>query len=499
MKKAVIAFLFILLFFSCNGREKESPFITIALENSPGSLDPRIGTDQVSQRIHQLLYRGLVRREKDMSLVPDMALRFYMRDEKEWVFELRKGLHFSDGRPITSRDVVFTFQSIISGRIKTLRKAAFTSLEAIRAEGKNRVVFRLKEPYASFLINLTLGIIPEGADQNFGLHPVSSGPYMVERMEKDEILLVPNPYYEGEVKNRGIRIRIIPDQITRSLELKKGAVDIVVNGFSPDVVYVLEKQEGIKVKREKGGNFAYIGINFRDRALSKKEVRKAIGYGINREEIIASLLRGYAQPADTIIPPMHWAHEKDLFRFSYAPEKARRLLKKAGYGEGLELELKCASNAFARTVAEVLQWQLSRIGVKLKINCLEFSAFYQQVVRGNSQLYFLMWVGISDPDIFYYTLHSRSIPPNGANRGFFKNPLLDKLIEEARRTFDLNKRKKLYSRIQKIVAEEVPFIPLWYPDSIAVYREELEGVEVYPCGDLLFMRKLKKKLPSLEK
>ncbi len=492
--KRFLPFLLLALLFSCRSSSPSTPYVVIALENRPTSLDPRIGTDQVSQRLHQILYRGLVRREKDFTLVPDVASRFYRRGQLEWVFEIKEGLKFSDGRPLTARDVLYTYQSIISGKIKTLRRAGFESVEEVRLEGQRKVVFRMKYPYASFLINLTIGIVPEGAGQDFASHPVSSGPYMVAEMAPDHLLLLPNPYYEGRVENKGVLVRIIPDQITRCLELKKGAVDLVVNGFSPDVVYVLKREKGIKVKRAEGGNFAYLELNLRDPALADLRVRRAIGYAIDREAIIKSLLRGYARPACSLLPPMHWAHEEEVFKFSYDPEKARKLLAEAGYSSGLELELKCSSTAFARSLAEVLHDQLGRVGIRLRINCMEFSAFYQQIIRGNFQLYFLMWVGISDPDIFYYTLHSASIPPHGANRGFFVNPLADFLIEKGRQTFDREMRRAVYSQLQKVVSQQVPFIPLWYPDSIAVYREGIEGVQVYPCGDLLFLPEVRKVL-----
>lgn len=487
MKKLFIITVIIAILSGCIEKRTDKSIIKIALENTPSSLDPRIGTDQVSQRMHQLLYRGLLKRKIDGKLVADLAKKYWRKGENEFVFELKEGVKFSNGKEITARDVAYTYNSVLEGKVRSIRKGAMWMIERVEAKD-SRVIFHLKEPYSSFPINATLGVIPEGAGQEFGNNPICSGAYCIKKREREVFELTPNPY-QRLAKNRGIVVRIIPDEVTRALEIERGGIDIVVNGFTPDILEELKRRKDLEIKRARGGNFAYIGINFEDPVLKHREVRLALGYAINREEIIKYLMRGFAAPASSVLPPYLWAYEPDVFTFNYSPDFARELLKKAGYKE-ISLEFRCASTRLSRELSQILKYQVSKAGIHLKVNCSEFSSFYTQVVKGNFQLYFLMWVGISDPDIFRYIFHSSSIPPNGANRGRYVNPVMDKLIEEGEKTYDLEKRKKIYSEIQKIAARDVIYIPLWYPDSVAVFRKGLKGVEVYPNGDLTFMNKV---------
>jgi len=484
VKRAFIIIFLAFLITGCTEQQKNRNVIAIALENTPSSLDPRIGTDQVSQRLHQLLYRGLLKRDINGRLIPDLAEKFWREGDKKFIFKLKQGIKFSNGRKITAKDVAYTFNSILSGRVRSIRKGAMWMIERVEAEGEN-AVFHLKEPYSSFPINATLGVVPEGAGQDFGDSPVCSGAYCLSKREKEVYILRPNPY-QNLARNQGIIVRIIPDEVTRALEIERGGIDIVVNGFTPDILEELKRREGIEIKRGRGGNFAYIGINFDDPLLKKREVRLAIGYSIDRERIIKYLMRGFAAPANSVLPPFLWAYEPDVFSFTYNPELAVKLLRTAGYRK-ISLEFRCASTRLSRELSQILKDQLSKTGINLKVTCTEFSSFYTQVVKGNFQLYFLMWVGISDPDIFRYIFHSRSIPPNGANRGRYINPEMDRLIEEAERTYNIEERKRAYSLIQKIAARDVIYIPLWYPDSVAVFRKGLKGVKVYPNGDLTFM------------
>ncbi len=487
MKKLVPLLLSFIFLAQCGRTPRSWKYIRVGLENSPLSLDPRVGTDQASQRLHQVLFRGLVRRERDGSLVPDLAEAFWREGKTRFVFKIKRGLRFCNGKEITPADVAYTYNSLIKGRIKSIRKGALWMVKDVRVQGQ-KVIFQLTKPYSSFLINATLGVVPEGAGREFSAHPVGSGPYCLKRAERDELLLLPNPYQKG-TRNRGILIRIIPDEVTRALELEGGGIDLVVNGFSPDTLWELSRKKGLRIKRTVGGNFAYLGLNLRDRFLRDRRVRLAIGYAIDRESLIRNLLRGYATAANTVMPPYLPWHEKDVFSFHYSPQKSIRLLQEAELS-GLTLEFKCASRRLSRQLAQVLKYQLGKVGINLKVNCGEFSYFYSQILQGNFQVYFLMWVGISDPDIFRFIYHSSSRPPHGANRGGYENPAVDRLIEEGEATYDPERRREIYSRIQKIVARDVVYIPLWYPDSVAVFRKGLKGVEVFPNGDLIFLPKV---------
>jgi peptide/nickel transport system substrate-binding protein len=213
-------------------------------------------------------------------------------------------------------------------------------------------------------------------------------------------------------------------------------------------------------------------------------VRKAIAHAVDREAIIAHLWRNTVRPASSILPPEHWAFAPDLEPYSYDPEAAARLLDEAGFRVGpdgvrLRLEFKTSTDQIARELAAVLQQQLREVGIALEIRSYEFATFYSDIQQGNFELYALRWVaGNDDPDIFEFCFHSESIPPSGANRGRYRNPEVDHLIEEARTSTDPAVRLRNYRRIQEIVHQDLPYVHLWYVNDVAVFSRRLGELEL---------------------
>ncbi|MFQ6111216.1 MAG: ABC transporter substrate-binding protein, partial [Nitrospinota bacterium] len=247
-----------------------------------------------------------------------------------------------------------------------------------------------------------------------------------------------------------------------------------------------------------GTNFSYIGMNLRDPILRRPKVRRALAHAIDRETIIRYILKGLAREADSLLPEGHWAHAPGLPRYGYEPERAKALLDEAGLpdpdGPGprvrFTLLYKTSQNELRRRIAEVFQEQLREVGVKLKIRSYEWGTFFGDIRSGNFQLYGLTWVGIDDPDIYYYIFHSRMMPPRGANRGGYLNPRVDRLLEEGRRTWERGRRREIYAEIQRILGRELPYINLWHGTNVAVMAKEVRGFEVYPDEDFISLRKV---------
>jgi len=210
------------------------------------------------------------------------------------------------------------------------------------------------------------------------------------------------------------------------------------------------------------------------------------------------LLRGQGRIADGLLPPNHWAYEAGVPHYSYDPRRAEQLLDAAGFprqggangrGMRLKLTLKSSTEESVRLLGEVLQEQWRRVGVELELRSLEFATLYADITHGDFQLYTLRWVGANnDPDIFEYVFHSRKIPPDGANRGHYRNPRLDALLDQARVEADREKRRRLFSEIQRIVADDMPYLNLWYFDNVCVHRRRIAHVELTPSGDYDFLR-----------
>jgi peptide/nickel transport system substrate-binding protein len=222
-------------------------------------------------------------------------------------------------------------------------------------------------------------------------------------------------------------------------------------------------------------------------------VRQAIACALDRKPMIEYLWRGEAQPARSILPPQSWAYDGDVPVYDHDPEKARQLLDSAGYpavnGVRFHITMKTSTDENTRLMVAVMQQQLREVGIVLDIRTFEFATFFADVTHGAFQLYSLRWIGGNeDPDIFEYAFHSAKFPPNGANRGYYSNAKVDALIDEARREVDQNKRKTAYAELQRILAQQLPYIDLWYLDNVLVHNKRVRNLQLNPAGNYDFLR-----------
>lgn len=489
---------FVMLSSCSQGRAYPPGVIVVATANAPSNFDPRVGTDEASQKIHQLLYNHLVKIDDNLAVVPELAETLTNPEPTRYVATIRKGVRFHDGRALTARDVAYTFNSMLAPDFTSARKGAYKLLASVRAVDDYTVEFTLKEPFGSFPINLVMGIVPEGSPASIAQQPVGTGPYkFVSYAPDDRTILAPNAdYWEGAPVNDGLVVKVVPDETMRGLELRKGSADMVVNDLAPDVIQTLVEEGRVAIKTATGVDYAYLGFNLRDPLLADARVRRAIGFAINRAAIVKYLRRDMAVIATGVIPPLSWAYTEDKFAFSFDPARARHLLDEAGYrdpdGPGgeprLRLTLKTSTSEFYRVQAAVIQQDLADVGIELELRSMEFATLFGDIVSGNVQLYTLQWVGVTDPDMLRRVFHSGQVPPSGFNRGYYINPEVDALLDRATRSTDDGERKQLYTQVQQIVARDAPYVGLWYKTNVVVYQPLLQGVTLSPIADYTFLR-----------
>ena len=390
-------------------------------------------------------------------------------------------VRFHDGRPLTSKDVQYTFRSMLDGTVLTTKAGhPYNLITSIEAPDSYTVIFKLKEAYGSFLWNLTsdvVGIVPDGSGKDFGRRLIGSGPFkFVRYLQDQEVVLARNESYFGKKAGLSeIRFRIIPEEIVTALELRKGSVDIALNVLAPDI-------------ESAGTNYQYMAFNLTDPAFRDVRVRQAFAYGINREQIIKYLWRNQARAAVSLLPPNNWAYNGDVRAYPFEPARARELLREASQ-EHLSFTYRTNNdNDTARQTAAILQQQLREIGVTMQIQGNEFATFFADVIKGNFQVYSLRWLGANnDPDFFNAVFHSKSIPPNGYNRGHYSNSHVDELVEFARGAVDEDQRKEAYGEVHRILAEELPYISLFYMDNVCVYTRRIEGIRLSPFANFAFL------------
>lgn len=469
------------------------------IESSPANLDPRIGTDAQSERIYKLLFDSLVKRDDHFNLKPWLAERWETPDALTYVFHLRKDVHFHDGSPLTSRDVKWTFDSVMDGSLITAKASTYKFVQSVEAPDPYTVIFRMKEPFATLLWNVSdgaMGIVPYGSGKDFGRSPVGSGPFkfVSARQDSDVVVTRNEAYWNGVPKIPKVRFAVIPDVTTRALELRKGSVDLAINSLSADLVKTLAAEPNLIVMTRPGTVYTYLAFNLRDPILKDVRVRQALAYAVDRRQIIHYIWRDLARPAPSILPPEHWAFSSEVRQYAHDPVRANQILDAGGYarknGVRFHLTMKTSTEETTRLLAVVLQQQLREVGIALDIRTFEFATFYSDVVKGAFQLYSLRWIGGNeDPDIFEHVFHSASFPPKRANRSYYVNPKVDALIDRGRAELDPAKRRAIYVELQEVLAEDLPYINLFYLDNVLIHSRRVRNVALTPSGDYDFLRR----------
>ena len=476
--------------------------LVLVIESNPANLDPRFATDGQSQHLDGLIFSSLVARDAQMNLTGDLAEAWETPDALTYIFHLRHGVRFHDGAAVTAADVKATFDFVLNAANRSPKRGGFRMIAGVDAPDASTVVFHLKAPYASFLWSVSrpaIGIVPANAGADFSRRLIGSGPFrFVSQAQDDEVILAANADYFGGAPNISrLRARVVPDAIVRALELRKGSADLEVSSLSPDMVPILARRPELSVSERAGTNLNYLGFNMDDAIVGKREVRQALAFATDREALIRYLLHGQARIATGVLPPNHWAYEPNVAQYSLDTARAEALLDAAGFSRGangvrMHLLLKVSTEEQARLIGAALQEQWRRVGVELEVRPLEFATLLSDSVKGNFQINLLRWVGANnDPDIFEFVFSSKRFPPDGANRGHYRNARMDVLTDEIRVEMDREKRKELCSEAQKIAAVDLPYLPMWFGDAVSVHRKDLGDLALSPSGDLDFLEKVK--------
>jgi peptide/nickel transport system substrate-binding protein len=494
------ALSFCLVLAGCAPQKPAPDTAVMLIESSPLNLDPRVGTDAQSERIGELIFEGLLRRGGNFELRPRLAESWEIPDPLTYIFHLRRGVRFHDGRLMTSADVKWTLDSLLNGSLRSAKASAYRYIDHVLATGEFTLVIKLKEPYAALLWNLSdgaMGVVPAGSGEELARHPVGTGPFRFVSLVQDrEVVIERNPQYWGPPAGLArVRFNVVPDATTRALELRKGSADAEIDALPADMVATLARQPQLAVERAPGTSYQYLAMNLRDPILRDVRVRQALAYAVDREPLIHYLWRDMARPANSVLPPQHWAYDPAAKAYPHDSAKARQLLDEAGYRPGpggvrFHLLMKTSTDESTRLFCAVLQQQLRDVGIALDIRSYEFATFYADVVKGAFQLYSLRWVGGSnqDPDVFENVFDSASYPPKRANRGYYSNPEVDRLIAEGRRSVDPKQRAAAYDRIQEILDDDLPYVHLWWSDNVLVHTRRLEKVQLTPDGSYAFLR-----------
>jgi peptide/nickel transport system substrate-binding protein len=477
----VVACLCVLLLAGCSQPRRDG--VRFGLAASPVTLDPRYATDATSTRINQLIYRQLVDFDERFRPVPSLARWERLSPTRYRFFLGEQGRRFHNGARLTARDVKATYDSLLEPANGSPHRGSLEMIKHIKVLDEDTVDFDLTRPDPMFPGRLGIGILPETLIERghaFGTRPVGSGPFVFVDWP-DEGRLQLRRVSDG-LKVEFLRVK---DPTMRVLKLVRGEIDMLQGDLPPELVRWLGERHDVQVETGRGTTFAYLGFNMDDPVVGKLLVREAIAHAIDRGSIIRYVMGGGARPANALLPPAHWAGNPALTPVAYDPQLSRELLKRAGYGPDhpLHVVYKTSSDPFRVRLATILQDQLARVYIDVELRTYDWGTFYGDIKAGRFQMYSLAWVGVKMPDIFRYAFHSRSIPPAGANRGRFVDATADRLIEKAEGTFSRARRARLYRRLEGELLQELPYVPLWYEDTVFAARRSIHGYELASDGN----------------
>jgi peptide/nickel transport system substrate-binding protein len=458
--RRVICVLFVALFAlptaGCR-RGGEPGTLVIAIEVAPKGFDPRFSTTfQYSARIMQLIFDTLVVKNDKFEFVPSLAERLEeSEDHKTFTFHLRSDVMFHNGKQLTSADVKYTFETLLSPDLKSPIRGLVDKISSIDAPDPLTVIFYAREPFYTFIGNLlAVGIIPQGAGTELTSAPVGSGPYkFVSYKEGAAVQLEANASYWGGAPNiPRVHIKVVTDNSTRQAELMSGEVDLAYNAqFDPETIRALGQRRDIQVIVGDGASIGYLGVNVSPTSLlSNQKVRQAVAYGIDRDVIIHRLLRDQARKANAIMPPEHWAYDPAVTVYDHDPERAKQLLDEAGFqdpdGDGprprLALTMLTTTTQLSRNIGAIMQDQLRRVGIHLELKSLESATLFDKLSKAQFDLYYLIGIGFNQiTDVFQFVYHSR-----------YQDPEFNDAIAKLRATTDLAEMETLLAKIDSILA-----------------------------------------------
>jgi peptide/nickel transport system substrate-binding protein len=466
--------------------------LVVAIGASPANLDPRRATDAYGMRIASLIHAGLVNLDKNLQPVGELA-ETWTYSNKVYTFTLRNNAKFSNGRNIEPDDIIFSFSEFMKDGFPY--KSALEAIKEVKsfrdADGKVKVQLVLNKFSAKLLTSdlVVVKILPkkellEQGDKFFD-RPIGSGLYQLKDLAINRVLLERSPNHTQGSKF--IDFKIIRDEFTRFQKMAQGGLDIAQAEISPSKIRktFLEDPNKFYVVASGGLSMSYLLFNLTDPLFSNLEVRQAINQSINRQEIIKYKMDGFAKEAPSIVPRSSPFFNSTMPATPFDPAAAKEIIKKHGL-LGAKIVLKTSNNQSVMSYAKVMAFQLNQIGLDVTLQSYEWGKFFSDINKGNFQMASLRWVGTVDPDIYRVALHSSELPP-GRNRGRYKNVELDKLMEKGLMLEGDSARKQVYDELQRRVALDVPFVPLWYEDQVAIVSKRVKGFDPSPVGDYIAM------------
>lgn len=474
-------------------------------------LDPAKYLDNESAMVIENIFEGLVRYADESTHVePALAESWETSpDGRAWTFRLRPGLRFSDGSPLDAAAAAFSFRRRMDPAHPHFRAefarmdSSLKNLAGVEAADPLTLRITLKEPYAPLLSTLATHssylVSPQAVralGDGFDRRPVGAGPFALQEwIPGERIVLAANPhYYRGRPRLDRVVFKVQPDVKVRLLELKSGAIQ-VMDGVGPADRDEILRDPRLALDAKPGLNVAYLAMNMRRPPFDNRDVRRAVNHAINKENLVKLLYRDLAETAKNPIPPGMWVYNPEIEDYAYDPDRARDLLRRAGFPEGFSTTLWAmpVSRPYMpepERIARAIQANLAAVGVRARIVTHDWKDYLARAYAGEHDMCLLGWVGAGDPDNFFANLFAadKAVPPHASNIAFFTDQAAQELIRDAQREPDQERRARLYRRLQAVIHDQAPWAPLAHAFQAMARVRTVLGVVHHQTGVVRFAK-----------
>lgn len=447
-------------------------------------LDPHKASDTLTYIVLLQIFDTLIKIEADGTLSPALAESWEIsEDGKEILFTIKQDVKFHNGDIMTADDVAYSLNRSIASSYTSKFTAVMEKAEVV---SENQVKLTLKNSYGPILYclaNPSLAVVSqkavEAAGDKFGSNPIGTGPYkFIEWISGEKVVATRfDDYFKGPAPIKDITFKFITDTATAAIALENGEIDILHNPAKSDKEAQINN-ENLAYYETDSAYYYHISMNNQSGPFADKKVREAVSYAINREDIIIGGLEGNGSPVEVPMPPAAFGYDPDFKNNPYDPEKAKELLAEAGYPDGFTCSFKVNQAPMYSNPAQVIQQQLREVGINCEIELMERAAYLDDVTRNfnyDLSLYVITAL-IPDADYVCYTrLHSTMLG-NGNNFTQTSIPALDEALDKGRSSNDEATRLEAYRKVNEIVKEEVPVVPVMTGKYAIVANKDLKGV-----------------------
>ncbi|MDI6794073.1 MAG: ABC transporter substrate-binding protein [bacterium] len=501
-----LLFFLLILPFGCGQVLEGKDILRVRLSTDPTTLDPALAVDVASGVVTAKIFNGLVRYNELMEIVPDLAKEWQISDDGLlYTFHLREGIKFSNGQPVTAKDVKYSFARLLDPKTRSPRTWVLDRIKGAKVvtEGRDFEVdgitlidtdtirLELSAPFAPFLGLLAMPagyIVPKAAverwGEDFSTHVVGTGPFkLVEWRQGERILLLANSdYFDTPPRIAGLEYKIIPEDLTALAEFETERLDVLGLPTVEQERFLQDPAWQPYILHQVGLNVYYLGLNCQSPPLDRLKVRQALNYAINKEAILRVILKGKGALSHGPVPPGLPGYNKKVEPYPYNLDRARKLLAEAGLPEGFSMKIYQTSNKEVLNITEVMQAQLKQVGITAeKIVQLEWSAYKEAITKGEADAFYLAWIAdYPDAENFLFPLFHSDNWGAGGNRARYKNKAVDILIEAAQQTTDPEQRLEIYEQLEAMLHTEAPWVFLWHKAEYVVHQPWVKDYKLSP-------------------